>query len=239
MKTELSIIVTLHREGALAASSLLSVMNSANEAALAFELIMVLDSADLATQEVAQKFALNNKNVVLMQLECSDPGESRNAAVQVASGHYISIIDGDDLVSRNFFRAHISEAKALSDRFLVRPELLITFGGESLYNSQYDERNAPLPAATLFALNPWASPVLAHRSIFEAVPYSKIDSPGFGYEDWFWNCDLKAAGYLNAIAPKTAYFYRRKRSTLSRNTLANQSVSILPPNRLFDIEFSK
>ncbi|MEF2155273.1 glycosyltransferase [Luteimonas sp. FXH3W] len=235
----LSIVLTLHREALTAAASLNSVINSARASHCRHEIIISLDCADSETIRVARDFSATHEHTILNVVNFGDPAGSRNSAVGQCSGKYLAIVDGDDLVSLNYFAKHLHEADRLGPGYLIRPELIVTFGEELSFHTQYDERNGEVSRALIFGTNPWASPALGFKEVFQAVPYSLTHANGFGYEDWSWNCELKARGYRNAVANQTAYFYRRKSAAASRNSSSNDSMSILPPNSLFEIRFSE
>jgi glycosyltransferase involved in cell wall biosynthesis len=86
----------------------------------------------------------------------------------------------------------------------------------------------------LLEYNYWASICAAKRSVLVAHPYETTTrEPGFGYEDWHWNCETLADGIEHRVVPGTVCFVRSKR-TASLLLSSNQQDRVLRPTRLFD-----
>lgn len=235
---DISFILTFHAEGVLAAASIAAAKRSMAEASangLSVEAIATLDAPTLETERVVRASLQGTSSRVLMMNE-RDVGMTRNLAIAECRGDFICLCDGDDLLSANF----VSEAHALahiSDREDVfRPELVIHFGVKKYLYWQVSSTAATFDPRCMLVVNPWTSACLSHRSTFSTIPYwgPSRSHPGYGFEDWHWNCDVIASGRRHLVTPQTIHYVRMKqRESLNLENLGK--LALMPPSHLFDI----
>ena len=72
------------------------------------EIIAVDDGSTDATHAIVEKWARSRANVTLLQQENSGAGSARAAALARATGQWITVIDPDDIVDRDYFSAAAS-----------------------------------------------------------------------------------------------------------------------------------
>jgi len=238
---DLSVIITLHNEGILAHATMKSIeqcLNRARNEGFECEVILVLDCASSETWRVAQNCTgtLRGLRVTFLDAQNKDLGLSRNAGVQASSGEYIAICDGDDYYSQNWFASALTTQRmapaAEYNRLILHPEYVVSFGAHFSYARQVSRTENRNPLG-LFADNWWCAWTIAHRSVFLDVQYTRNDlvTNGFGFEDWHWNCETIAQGFIHDIVPQTAAYYRRKSTGLHSESVTQ---NVLPrPSRLF------
>lgn len=238
----LSAIVTMHKEGVLAHTALRSYCHSrevARGVGLDVELVIVLDSADVETHGFVRNFPGLDGSEKVIEVSVGDLALARNAGVAVATAPYICTLDGDDLISSRYFIAHMQEALRQEGRFILHPEIVLSFGMYSAFNWQVDQAGEYFDRNSLLSINPWISAAFAHRSVFEEVPYVACypRTTGFGYEDWYWNCESISRGIVHRLAWGSIYFYRRKwRGSL--NEASHALKTLIPRTSLFDLQAS-
>lgn len=234
----LSAIVTMHKEGVLAHTALRSYCASraiARESGLDVELVIVLDSADTVTHSVVKAHPDLDGTEHIVEVAVGDAALARNAGVSIATAPYICTLDGDDLISGRYFIAHMQEAMRQEGRFILHPEMVLSFGMYSAFNWQVDQAGQYFDRNSLLCINPWISASFAHRRVFEEIPYVACypRTTGFGYEDWYWNCETIAKGVVHRLAWGSIYFYRRKwRGSL--NEASHALKTLIPRTALFD-----
>ena len=207
-------------------------MAHAGDQGIACELVVVLDRATEATRGVVKDFAASIANVVVLTGDNGDPGVSRNQGIAAAGGDFIAILDGDDLVPRNWFldAYRVAEMRPSS---IVHPEYNYVFGGEQLIHRHPDPEDPQMNYEALWQGNYWTALVFAHRSIFERCPYQRTPRAArFGYEDWHWNVETIALGYRHRIAKGTLHAIRRK-TGVGVNAVANAKSKIPRPSAFF------
>lgn len=231
-------LVTLHKEGCLAQPTLRSIYQCAEfarRAGFSTELLLVLDAADDETRRVAHTFATQHAGVSIIEVEVRDLSLARNAGVQAARGEMLATHDGDDLYSENWLAASAAEI-ARRERAILHPELTIVFGEFTYHFWQFDQSDTERyrPHAML-RVNFWNACSFAERRTYHEHPYEVARvGEGFGYEDWHWNCETLAAGYMHGVTAETVRFERRKRAG-SLNNAHTAAGALMRPSRFFDL----
>ncbi len=237
MMTELTVVVTFHREGLFAYAALRSYMRSRQHASAAgsqVKFVLVLDNADEKTSAIVRGHPDLEGDELILVTSAGDPALARNLGIEQARSTFVCILDGDDLISRDYFQRHLAFAAAAPVRSVLHAEVVASFGRENGISLQLDQRSMPFSPDVLLHANPWISAVFARREVFSQIPYiaCRPEKTGYGYEDWHWSCQTVAAGYEHLIVPRTAYFYRLKH-TGSVNASSAAMRAVLPPSDLF------
>ncbi|MDO4780923.1 MAG: glycosyltransferase [Candidatus Saccharibacteria bacterium] len=235
----ISVIVAAHREGLLLHKMLLSIADSlANlDSKVTYELIISLDNPDKCTEDVAKDWHYRFGYKIL-KVSFGNPADNRNNALSEASGKYVSVLDGDDVISENWFSECYKLArKQKDDSFVIRPNLHLHFG----YNEpnliawfMRDSSDKSSDAIQMAYWNLWTLSLFAPRKTLLKVPF-KNPAPGFGHEDYLLCTELIASGIRNIIAPETTVFYRRRYNSVSQHHVD----TLLAYSPLFDINFMK
>jgi glycosyltransferase involved in cell wall biosynthesis len=233
-----SAIITFHSEGLLAHTAIRSFSMSRGHACaegVGVQLVLVLDSADALTTCVVKGHPDLDGTEVIVETNVRDLALARNVGIRAASGEYICTLDGDDLISRRYFVNHVVEAAKGSEKLVLHPEIVLSFGMYNAFNWQVDQEGEYFDANSLLTVNPWISAAFAHRSVYEETPYVACypGKTGFGYEDWYWNCETISKGIVHRLAWGSIYFYRRKWHG-SLNESSHQMRTVIPKTALFD-----
>ncbi len=237
-KVDVSLLITFHREGALAHSTLNSVERcrlQAEAAGLACEYVFVFDNADQETLDVVGAHRASEQRVTTLSVSNRDLGLSRNDGVAGAEGAFVAILDGDDYYSGNWIEKATHYAREYGAQTVLHPEFVVTFGAHAAYCWQVEQRGQYFDAAGLLMNNFWTSWTFAARQLYVDNPYHRTDvaQTGFGYEDWHWNCDTVARGIEHRLAWGTVGFYRRKQASLVQSQVS--AGAIIAPTELFSI----
>lgn len=237
-KQRISAVVTFHAEGILAHNTLTSYATSRDLFRACggdVEFVFVLDRADEMTTRVVRSHPLLDGSERIVDTDVGDPALARNIGVAESTADYIAMLDGDDLISRRYFIDHLREAEKLGVGAILHAEMVLSFGMYNAFNWQVDQEGEYFNRASLLTVNPWICAAFAHRSVFESVPYAACHPgrTGFGYEDWYWNCETVANGFTHRLAWGSVYFYRRKWRG-SVNEANNHIHAVIPKSRLFE-----
>jgi len=234
---EVSIVLNLHREALLLTPTLLSLEACAREAVAAgisVELIAVFDRSDDATKAAfnAQRLEWFDR-VETVEVNVGSLGLARNAGIERATGEYIWTSDSDDLVSSNSIVALLQTARQHSNpNAVVFIEYLCAFG-DRYHNVRYFDSKY-LTAGDFAFQHPYISRIFLPRTAFDQDSYDDLRvASGFAYEDWHFNCNLRARGYDMLVAPDTVIFYRQRNGSLLRQADAASS-RLVPHGPLFD-----
>lgn len=236
VQPDISLVLTLHREGQLVRRTLRSLAEAACYArrlGIRTELVAVLDRADEPTRAALDGFGADAfDGMRAIAADNGSLGPSRNDGIAAAQGAFVAICDGDDLVSFNALAELLRCARAAPRRCLHFPQWLMAFGARA-HVVRYHALDRATPLAFL-QMHPYTSRAFAPREAFLETPYRDLRlTRGYAYEDWDFNAACAARGYDIRIARDTVLFYRQRAESLLRQ--ANSlSVGQIPPNPLHE-----
>lgn len=235
---DLTIAVTAHNEGLLAHKTILSVMagvEKLKESGYTYEIIVHIDNGDKDTISYFLRYE-NNRHVRIFENNFGDTGSSRNFVVSRARGKYIAFLDGDDLISDNWFVGVVDLLERSKDSTIVHPEAVLTFGIDQEVNVlSIQKPSYAIEKDTIILLgeNRWCSVAAAKRGVFQNNLYPKL-GPGYGHEDYVFDVETVYSGVKHEIVKGTVLFYRRSEN--SRLSKGNQNHVTIPYMKLFDFD---
>ena len=225
----LTVGITAHSEGFLAHKTMRAVfagLKKLDAKKYPYEIIVHIDNGTKATIEYFDRYK-NEKNFRVFQNSFGDTGPSRNFIIKQAKGKYVSFLDGDDLISENWYESAIQKLEKSKEEIVVHPEAILTFGlyQPNVLTIQEDSLNTEKDIAILVGENRWCSVLMAKKETLLKIPYRTLGS-GYGHEDYVFNLDVIKANITHRIVKKTVLFYRRSDS--SRLSSGNQEHVIIP-----------
>ena len=235
---DVSAVITFHGEGVLGHPTLHSIERCRRYAegqGINVEFVVTLDNADDETRRVVMNHPAIRDSDQIHQVNFRDLSSCRNFAVEKSRGRYIGTFDGDDYFSKNWISRCVELLREEGDMRIFHPELMLAFGGWNAYWWQVDQLEEYYRPGALLTTNYWNACAFAARRAFEECPYhvSRVGEAGFGFEDWHWNCETIAGGYVHRLARGTARFERRKEGG-SLNVAHQRAGAVIRPTRFFD-----
>jgi glycosyltransferase involved in cell wall biosynthesis len=240
---DITVIINCHNENLFAYRAIKSVIrakNYANANGISIEIIIILDIPNDETLKIVKccqadyPSSINN----IYNVSFGDLSLSRNYGISKASGKYIAFLDGDDLMGENWLYEAYNAALS-HDNCIFHPELGIAFGTKFFWWQHIDQESKKFFLETLFTDNYWTSSVFALKEIFLLFPYKPhYLNEGYGYEDWHWNCETVAAGFIHKIVPNTIHFIRYKKEG-SLKWITYNNYAIIHPSRYYNYLIQK
>lgn len=235
MNPHISVVLNLHREGVYLPRTLRSLHEAcayAEADGLSVEIVAVLDRPDAATRYGLEQSSLSRSGrVKLVFADVGSLGAARNVGIAAASGVWIALCDGDDLISFNYLSGCYGRALQCGTRTVLMPQWHMAFG-ENYHFCSFVPLQTITPLAFL-EIHPFGSRTFAHNSVYRAVPFEDVTRDGlYAYEDWHHNAELVAADHDIEIAPDVIVFYRQRLAGLMGASGA--SLRQIPPARLFE-----
>lgn len=228
-RIDVSCVINGHVEGHIIAATIKSVINAcriANENQITTEILVILDNPDNITREVVVDWFSRTVDAIEI-VDYRDPGLSRNHGARVASGKYVSFIDGDDLWGESWLLESLNMAER-SPKSVFHPEFNVVFGSkESHVFRHIDMMSTEFHTETLYRNNYWTALVFGERDVFMEHPYgiTNLES-GFAYEDWSWNVTVLKYGYAHRVVPDSCHFIRKDNRVYSQGNKTIGSGSI-------------
>lgn len=101
MKDKISIIIPVYNGGKTIARCLSSLVNQKSSSA-DYEIIVINDGSTDNTDKILKKFASEYSNIKYCKKENGGVSSARNTGLSMADGNYITFVDCDDTVNRNY-----------------------------------------------------------------------------------------------------------------------------------------
>lgn len=227
--TDISAILTAHREGVFAGPALRSfdaAIEQAESAGLLVERIIVLDNPDAETLAMFADLAPDRYQVSVFN--GGEPALSRNHGVSLATGTYVTFLDGDDLWSTNWLVECFRFCSSSATPMVAHSDANIVFGQNRAAWQHADSMATDFDIDYLKFGNYWDAMCFAARDIFINYPFHRNDTRnGYGHEDWHWNNVTLAAGIAHRPVGNTLHFKRRRLG--SQMSIVNaRDVVVLP-----------
>jgi len=237
VSVDVSCVVVGHHESHVISATIHSVLRAvefAQKSGIKTELIVILDDPDDETASVVNNFS--NENLVVHTVFYKDLAKSRNHAVEIANGKYVTFIDGDDLWCKTWICSCLRVARQ-KPACVLHPEYNIYFGSNDSHVLHHlDMEDVDFIKEAIYRENYWTALAFADRSIYEKYKYHNNEiSEGFGYEDWTWNVATIDSGISHHVVKGTCHFIRRTSGDASLLNITNSSRAlprILPMYRV-------
>jgi glycosyltransferase involved in cell wall biosynthesis len=232
--SQITAILNVHNEGILAHASLLSVLAAKRVAEAKGISVEVLVTADCPSETTrAYLSTAMGLGAQVLEVSVHDLGLARNAAVAASSSRFVSFIDGDDLWSRNWLvTAHKMVENSPGTIWHPEANLYFGAGAAAFWMLHHEMDDFAGDWVSLGLRNHWTSLCFAAREILLKIPYRAVDlKAGLGYEDWSWNAEIVARGYLHGVVAGTVHFIRMRHNSLVRQTAAANA--LMTPTTLF------
>lgn len=155
-----------------------------------FEIILIDDGSTDGSGAICEKFAENSVNIKVIHQKNSGPGTARNAGLDVATGEYLTFVDADDYVSKNYvetltdllekYQADIAEVGLvclykIRNVFEASDETVQCFQGRECLIKDYFSENRKLRnciAGRMYNLQKCRDIRFSEKSIGEDTEYS-------------------------------------------------------------------
>lgn len=223
-----SIVIPVYNLENYIEKCLLSLMD---QSYMALQIIVVDDGSTDSSARIVERLAREDDRILLIRQENRGVGVARNTGIDAAVGKYLTFVDGDDYVSRNYIRRYVRRMKETGAAMLVGGLDLVTEEGQVLQRLIPDDY-------TRFEHEEWPmriSAVCSHfylRSMWEesGIRFSTLRERG---EDVPVSLYFAATCDRIDVLPSGGYFYVQRKSS-GVHTLRGLKTISLPYRSLED-----
>ncbi len=180
------------------------------------EIILVDDGSTDSSPSICDKFAEEDERVVVSHKRNGGLSDARNHGIAIASGEYVSFIDGDDTLEQGAYEAVVAEIKSDAD--------IVAFGIELCYENGYKiQKTSPVRRCLnagegIVALNTFCGlDVSACNKVFKRSLFEGIEFPvGKKCEDYYVMPRLLDQATRIVMLPYSFYHYRQRFGSISK-----------------------
>ena len=196
------------------------------------EIICVDDGSTDSSVSIVKKYIRQDDRICLISQENSGQSAARNKALRMAQGEYISFIDSDDIIDKNFFSKAVSTFSKYKvdaviynmQMFLPSGETFICFSG-TLYP---DNNGCIKPSRDERCINITnAAPVVFCR---KKIQHCFIE--GMIYEDWVFMVDFISSASSIYWLNLPFYKYRRDFEKTTTSNISKKCLDLFKAYRL-------
>ena len=217
---KISIIIPFYNIGEILRDSVNSALSQDYDN---IELILVDDGSTDNSFDIALEFEKKDPSIKIVKKPNGGPGDARNAGLLEAEGEFVTFIDSDDVVTRDFVSSmrrlidpengfyHSMTALSFCDMSFTAPEFPVEQGGILIMSPQDYASNMTAERITSSVVNR-----LYVRRVIEDNNILFPTDHGF-WEDMKFNLEYIKATGTNTIYDQTVrYFARRHENSTTR-----------------------
>ena len=199
---KVSVIIPVYNNAAYVKKCLRSVMNQTYPA---LQIIVIDDGSTDGSARIIERLAQEDDRIELISRENGGVGSARNAGLDAACGSYVTFVDGDDYISRNYIRRYVRRMEQTGADMVIGGLDFVTEDGKCIRRLVPDEYER-------FKREEWPmriSAVCSHfyrRTLWEKPKYrfSKHRERG---EDMVVSLYFAALCPKIAVLPASGYYY--------------------------------
>lgn len=101
------------------------------------EIILILDGCNDATKELCYKYKKQDNRFIIYEQKNKGEGASRNKGIELAKGSWITFIDADDWVEKNYFKSIFDIIKKEKNIDIIIFDCLVEYRDKQIENTFY------------------------------------------------------------------------------------------------------
>lgn len=220
-RPELSVLIFCHDEGFRIHKTLLNIFEQLASVNANIEVILSVDSPTKETEDYlnTNKTLLNKHGVLIERSSAGDESTARNIALGKASGRYVFLIRGGNLISRTYIEDALGAFRTRKTS-AVHCETVVKFYDKAFCSSTI-YKAPPLPDGKLGAVlslveSPVASSLIFEKSLLKDFSFASKDM-GYSKLDWQLACALLDADAAIYQLQNTCLYTREAKPMVAEN----------------------
>jgi teichuronic acid biosynthesis glycosyltransferase TuaG len=217
-----SIIMPAYNAEKYIQAAILSVLN---QTYVNWELIIVNDGSNDATQSIIDEFNAEDKRIKLINQKNKRLGGARNTGIKNSSGEWIAFLDSDDLWEPFKLEKQLQTSKNFPDADVTPYEVPVgSFQAGEMYSRLLESNFIPVLS------------VLVKKEVINEIGYQEENSFFHGCEDWDYWLRMAISGATFYGMEEKLFYYRRHGSNMSGKSLQIAQAAVLLKNFAGNVE---
>ena len=211
-----SVIVISHNYGQFLTKCINSILT--NNLNYLKEIIIVDDASKDNTSDVAKKFKKKNKLIKYYKKDFFSLSKSTNFGIKKAKSRFVTKIDADDYVSKNFLKSFCDEIINKKLDFLYGDLVQIKKNYKKIIKQNYKRKHLfkyPMGSGTIFSKKIWKSVNGFNEKLFFQDDFD------------FWLRIKKKNSFSFGYINQAHYFYRKHNSNMSKNIIQKNLTKLI------------
>lgn len=181
-----------------------------------FEIIIVDDGSTDNTPKICDEYQKKFSQISVLHQKNTGLSAARNAGIKKAKGEYLALIDGDDLIAKDFLSHLYQTAIETTSDIVICDFLEFSKTPPHTAGSHLPTTTDGQAAAIRLLVGQENRDVIACNKLYKRALFKDIKYPvGALHEDNLTTYKLLAKAHRVAIAPEALYFYRRREGSIT------------------------
>ena len=192
------------------------------------EIILVDDGSPDNCGALCDNYALKDKRIIVIHQENKGLSEARNAAIDIASGEYITFIDSDDWIDLNFIEYLLKLLINEKAQIAVTSFLNVFEDGSTQKNTNESSliRLNKIDALSCYLLNDYLTPCACGK-LYKKELWNNIRFPeGKLFEDQFTIYKVLEKAQTVIFSPNDFYFYLKRDGSIGHSPFSSKTVDL-------------
>jgi teichuronic acid biosynthesis glycosyltransferase TuaG len=218
-----------------------AILSVLNQTYVNWELIIVNDGSNDATQSIIDEFNAEDKRIKLINQKNKRLGGARNTGIKNSSGEWIAFLDSDDLWEPFKLEKQLQTSKNFPDADVIYTAGW-TFNENDLNQlTPYEVPVGSFQAGEMYSrlLESNFIPVLSvlvKKEVINEIGYQEENSFFHGCEDWDYWLRMAISGATFYGMEEKLFYYRRHGSNMSGKSLQIAQAAVLLKNFAGNVE---
>ena len=178
------------------------------------EIILVDDGSTDRSGEICDQYALKDNRVKVIHAENAGLGEARNRGIRLSTGEYISFVDSDDWIERDFYKELIEAAMKAGSEVSICGYYECRENTKSpkvLYEESFTKSGKDILYYTMVAGSRYWFNISVWNKLYKRNLLSDLWFKSRVYEDIMYNAESLYKSKKIAYVNKCLYNYRLNR----------------------------
>lgn len=199
-----------------------------NQTYSSLEIILVDDGSPDNCGALCDNYAINDERIIVIHQENQGLSEARNAAIDIASGEYITFVDSDDWIDICFIENLLSLLIREKAQIAVTSLLNVFEDGSTQKNTNESSliKLNKIEALSCYLFNGYLTPCACGK-LYKKELWNNIRFPkGKLFEDQFTIYKVLEKAETVIFSPKDLYFYLKRNGSIGHSTFSSKTIDL-------------